>query len=136
MRVSRWVAGVAAVLVVSVTVLVSVAVAAEIDLFARLSGSSAYPRVTGHSEYERGNGREVEVTIGNAGRLAGKRLNVFVAGQKIGSMLVSSGGTAHIDRDTEHGQFVPVASAGDTVRVRRADGTLVAGGKYVRVAGD
>jgi hypothetical protein len=114
-----------------------VAYAAEVDLFARLGGSAAFPNATGHSEYERtAIAREVEVTVTHIAKLAGKRVTVFVNGKKVGTMLVSSTGRAHREWDTERGQFVPFASAGDPIKVRKADGTLVARGIYRRETDD
>ena len=77
--------------------------------------------------------REVTVTVTNITDLAGKRVVFFVAGKKIGSRLVSSAGTASIERQTIHGQFVPFASAGNYVRVRTLGGEQVALGKYHRI---
>jgi hypothetical protein len=37
---------------------------------------------------------------------------------------------------TEHGQFVPFASAGSPCRVRTASGTLIVSGTSVREPGD
>lgn len=114
-----------------------VAHAADVDLLARLAGSAAFPNATGHSEYERtATEREVEVTVTHIAKLAGKRVSVFVNGKKVGTMLVSSTGRAHREWDTEHGQFVPFASAGDPIKVRKADGTLVAKGTYRRDTDD
>jgi hypothetical protein len=105
--------------------------AAEVDLAARLDGSSSYSAATGRSEYESdSDGRDVEVTVAHISRLAGKRVTVVVGGHRVGTMLVSSTGRAHREWDTEHGQYVPVTSAGDTVKVRTSGGTLVASGRY------
>ena len=135
MRLHRWFVGIVAAAVLGLVVAVPAAQAVEVDLHAVLHGSAAFPNARGSSEYERGNGqRDVTVTVTGIRRLAGKQVTFFVAGTRIGTARVSSLGRVHIERDTEHGQYVPVASAGDTVRVRKADGTLVAGGKYVRVA--
>jgi hypothetical protein len=134
MRLSRWVVASIAAAVLGLAVMVPVALAAEVDLHAHLSGSTAFPRATGFSSYERGDGgREVEVTVRNVGRLTGTRVTFFVAGQRIGTVVVSSAGTAHINREAEHGQFVPFASAGDRVSVKRtSNGHLVARGTYFR----
>jgi hypothetical protein len=58
-------------------------------------------------------------------------VNFFVAGQKIGSAVVSSTGRVHIERETDHGQFVPIASAGSKVSVKH-DGKVIAVGTYFR----
>jgi hypothetical protein len=108
-----------------------VAQAAEVDLFTHMSGSTHFPNAHGFSEYDRSNsGREVEVRVTHLGKLAGKRVKVIVNGHKVGRILVSSVGVAHREWDTEHGQRVPFASAGDKVKVRTLSGTLVAKGTY------
>jgi hypothetical protein len=117
------------------TVVPLTAQAAEVDLRTTMQGSATYTRATGHSEYDRSReGRDVEVTVRNIGRLAGKNVTVYVSGTKVGSMLVGASGVAHREWDTERGQSVPVASVGDYIRVRTASGTLVAYGKYHRQA--
>jgi hypothetical protein len=137
MRILRSVVGVIAVSTALTCSFATAAQAAEVDLHARLSGSSAFSTATGSSDYERGSGgREVEVTVRNIAGLAGKRVGVFVAGAKVGTMRVRSTGVAHREWDTEHGDAVPFASAGDRVKVKTASGTLIASGTFARVAGD
>ena len=51
-------------------------------------------------------------------------------------MLVSSGGRAHRDWSTSHGQSVPSAHAGSRVLVRTAGGTLIASGTSRLDTGD
>jgi hypothetical protein len=111
--------------------------ATEIDLHSVLSHGKAFPNATGQSEYERGGGhREVEVTVRHIAKLAGKRVTVYVNYKKVGTMLVNQYGTAHREWDTNRGQYVPYASAGNPIRVRTATGTLVASGTYHREYGD
>jgi hypothetical protein len=137
MRFVRWVVGVAVVSTMVLSSLAPAAQAVEVGLHARLRGSSAFPKGSGFSEYERDSrGREVEVTVRNIRLLAGKRVTVYVAGRKVGTILVRSTGVAHREWDTEHGDRIPLASAGDRVKVRTAGGKLVASGKYVREAHD
>jgi hypothetical protein len=105
----------------------------HVELHASLSGSKAFPGAHGSSTFERkGDMRDVDVTVSGISRLAGHRVTVFVAGKKVGRMLVSAGGTAHRDFSTEDGQAVPLATAGSKIRVRTAKGTLVASGTYHR----
>ena len=133
MRLLRWYVGIIAAVVMALAVAVPAAQAVEIDLHARLAGTAAFPRALGSSEYERGGGgREVEITVNRIAKLAGKRVTFFVAGSKIGTALVSSTGRVHIERETAHGQFVPVASAGSGVSARTASGTIIAKGVYHR----
>lgn len=110
--------------------------ASEIDLYARLTHSRTSPNATGHSDYERGNGREVEVTVRHIPGQAGKRVTVYVNYKKVGTMYVNRYGVAHREWDTDRGQYVPWAAAGDPVRVRTANGTLVASGWYHRTYDD
>jgi hypothetical protein len=136
MRFVKGLVGVAVLATMSFTMLPQAA-AVGIDLHTRLQGSAAFPRATGHSEYDRSRTeREVEVIVQNIGRLAGHRVNVFVSGNKVGSMRVSIAGVAHREWDTERGDSVPFASAGDRVKVRTTGGKLVASGRYVREPDD
>ncbi|HZC52083.1 MAG TPA: hypothetical protein VE441_06260 [Mycobacterium sp.] len=73
-----------------------------------LNHSKAFTNATGHSDYERGNGREVEVTVRHIARLAGKRVTVYVNYKKVGTMPVNSSGVAHREWDTERGQIRPL----------------------------
>jgi hypothetical protein len=133
MRLLRWHVGIIAAVVMALAVAVPAAQAAELDLHALLHGTTAFPNARGHSEYERGNGgREVEINVSGIAKLAGKRVTFFVAGSRIGTALVSSAGRVRIERDTERGQFVPVASAGNGVSARTASGTVIAKGVYHR----
>lgn len=108
--------------------------ATEVDLHAVLSHGDAFPNATGHSEYDRSGtaNRDVEVTVRHIVRLAGTRLVVVVNNKRVGTMRVNSSGAAHREWDTERGQYVPYAAAGDPVRVRVLDGPLVATGRYHR----
>jgi len=137
MRTFRWIMGFVVASTMAFTAMAPAAQAVEVDLHARLNGSTAFTRATGFSEYGRSaEGREVEVTVRNIGGLAGQNVVVYVAGTKVGAIRVSSAGVAHREWDTERGQSVPFASAGDFIKVRTTGGTLVATGKYVREAGD
>ena len=105
----------------------------HVELHASLSGSKAFPHARGSSTFERkGGARDVDVTVSGIARLSGKRVTVFVAGKKVGRVLVSPGGTAHRDFSTADGEFVPFASAGSRVRVTTSRGKLVASGTYHR----
>jgi hypothetical protein len=136
MRLFRWLVGPVTALVLALAVMVPVALAVEVDLRAHLHGSTAFPNAVGSSEYDRGGGeRDVHVFVSRIGPLAGTRVTFFVAGQRIGTARVTSAGTARIERESDEGQFVPFASAGDRVSVKRtSNGVLVARGTYFRVA--
>ena len=110
-----------------------VAQAAEVDLFTHMAGSTHFPKAHGFSEYDRSNsGREVEVRVTHLKSVAGERVKVIINGHKVGRIVVSSVGVAHRGWDTEHGQKVPFALAGDKIKVRTLGGTLVAKGTYHR----
>jgi len=133
MRVTRWIVAVLTFSTMSFTAVAPTAQAAEVDLRARLDGSTAFLRASGFSEYDRNaTERDVEVTVRNIARLAGKRVTVYVSGSKVGTIRVRAAGVAHREWDTERGQFVPIASAGDFVKIRTTAGSLVASGKFVR----
>jgi predicted PilT family ATPase len=137
MRLHRRLVGIIATAAIALAVAVPAAQAVEVDLHALLHGTAAFPNARGSSEYERGNGqRDVEVTVTGIRTLAGRQVTFFVAGTKIGTARVSSLGRVHIERDTEHGQSVPKASAGNGVSARTAGGTVIARGIYHRDVDD
>ena len=133
MRPLRWFVGLVAIGVLALAVMVPASVAVtHVDLKATLHGGLAFPHATGISLYDRGGGvREVTVTVSNVPELNGKRVVFFVAGHKIGGRVVHQG-TATIEHQTIHGQYVPFASAGDSVRVKTRSGEQVVKGVYVR----
>ena len=100
-------------------------------LEAGLHGSSAYPRVRGHADYMSSWRRELDVSIWNARRLAGKTLVVYVHGTRAGTMHVWRGGSAHMNRH----RGVPRCSAGTVIRIRTQSGKLVASGTFHRQGG-
>jgi hypothetical protein len=134
MRVFRVLLPVAVSATMAVTGLAPAAQAStELDFHAGLNHSRAYPYAHGSSDYERhGTAREVEVTVHHLGRLAGKRVTVYVNYKRVGTMLVNRYGNAHREWKTAWGQYVPYATAGSPIRVRTASGTLVVSGWYHR----
>ena len=111
--------------------------AADTDLFTWLSGTRAFPRAAGNAEYERSaTDRELEVTVSNVKRLAGKRIVVYVSRVKVGTMVVSRAGRAHREWKSERGQHVPYASAGSLLRVRPPGGGLIVSGRFRIDVGD
>jgi hypothetical protein len=111
----------------------SAVASSHVELHASLSGAKSFPQAHGSSTFERrGSARDVDATVSGITRLQGKQVTVFVAGKKVGKMVVSTGGTAHRDFSTEDGQAVPLATAGSKVQVRTASGTLIASGTYHR----
>ena len=100
-------------------------------LTAKLTGTKAFPGVSGKATFKRESGqRELEVEIEHARSLHGKRLTVFVGGNKIGTMVVGQLGNARLDRSTQRGQAVPSIKAGTRLSVHTATGTAVAKGRF------
>jgi len=100
-------------------------------LTAKLTGTSAFPAVSGKATFSREAGkRELEVEIEHARALRGKRLTVFVAGKRIGTMVVGQLGNARLDRSTQRGQAVPSIAAGTRLSVHTAAGAAVAKGRF------
>ncbi len=98
---------------------------------ARLTGTSAFPAVSGKATFSRENGRrELEVEVEHARALKGTRLTLFVAGRRIGTMVVGRLGNARLDRSTQRGQAVPKITAGTRLSVHTAAGTTVAKGRF------
>lgn len=97
------------------------------ELQAGLHGSHAYPRVTGTAGYEPGDhGRELDVHLSRATRLAGSHLVIYLHGIRTGTMTVSRSGYAHMDRHAG----VPLCRAGQVIRIRTRSGALVASGTF------
>lgn len=96
-----------------------------------LRGSAQYPNAKGKAKYKvDGSEREFQVEVENVRALAGKTLNIFVNGNKIGTMRINNLGAGRINRNTEQGQNVPMISSGSTVQVKTAAGALVVSGKF------
>ena len=107
---------------------VAPAQAADIELGARMGPAAGYPHCRGGAEYEAEHGqRELDLHLRGLHALAGKRVAVFVHGDRVGRARVSERGRVHLDR---HG--VPRMRAGQVLRVRTASGTLVSKGTLHR----
>jgi hypothetical protein len=66
-----------------------------------LRGSNAYRAATGTAQYQSQPGqRELEIEVDHICSLAGKYVNVYVGGSKIGSARVSSRGVAELVRNS------------------------------------
>ncbi|MDX6534290.1 MAG: hypothetical protein QOF68_2034 [Gaiellales bacterium] len=124
-------------MIMLIAVIAAVAVAAPVAMakgtvtLIPLQAGDAYPSATGKAKYKKdGSNRELEVEVQHIRSLAGKRVNVFVNGNKIGSPLVNRFGNANLNRDTQLGQAVPNIVDGSTVRVKTLGGTLIASGTF------
>jgi len=95
---------------------------------ATLNGSSAFPAVHGSAKFGVDDGvRELEAEIQDAKRLAGKTLAIRVSGVLVGHMTVSSLGNASFHKRSNS---LPAVTSGTPIRIRKADGTLVASGRF------
>ena len=104
---------------------------------ASLNGRKRFPHAQGQSRFERQDGnRDLNVSVSGAMRLAGHRVVVHVAGNRIGTLLVSSDGMAQRDWDSADGHALPRVSAGNKIRITTLKGTLVASGSFHRDNGD
>ena len=126
--------GLAAAAVTAVTaVTAGPALASGTELGAKLAPGKAFPAAKGYADYQRGQYRELDVKVAHVAGLAGQRVGIFLNGNRIGSMVVRSSGSAEFDVSTEYGQTVPRVHLGDRVSVR-SHGTKVARGTFHRVA--
>jgi hypothetical protein len=100
------------------------------NLYTPLYGSTAYPTAAGYSYYSgmgMMGGRDVKVTVNHITRLAGQRVTVFLNGTRVGTMLVSSTGSAYHDWT---GSSAPSCMSGSRVAVRTSSGTTIDTGTY------
>ncbi|WP_374688455.1 hypothetical protein [Promineifilum sp.] len=96
-----------------------------------LKGSAPYATAKGTAKYKaEGGEREFQVELENARSLAGKTLNVFVNGAKVGSFRVSALGAGRLERNSDLGQAVPNISAGSRVQIKTTTGALVVSGSF------
>jgi len=96
-----------------------------------LTGSAPYANAKGTAKYKAAGGeREFQVELENARPLAGKTLNVFVNGTRVGSMRVSALGVGRFSRNTDLGQSVPLISAGSRVQIKTTAGVIVVSGSF------
>lgn len=130
MKLSSRMIGLIAVLA-AFAVAAPVAMAGGTETLISLKASNAYPNAKGKAKYKvDGSNRELEVEVEHIRSLAGKRVNVFVNGTKIGSPLVNRFGNANLNRDTQRGQSVPRIVRGSKVAVKTQGGTLIASGSF------
>jgi hypothetical protein len=85
----------------------------------------------GTSQYQAQPGqRELQVELQRLPSLRGLSLVVRVDGARVGSMHVSSNGTAQLTRNTELGQSVPLVGHGSTVTVTTTTGAAITSGRF------
>jgi len=135
---SRRIVGAAVGLLLIVMVLAALVVAQPVRAKstavikrAALSGSTAFPGVSGEAKWKSKEGeRELEVQIQDAKKLAGKQLAVWIGGKLVGHMKVNALGRARLVKSTQAGQSVPASVAGKAVKITTSAGTLVASGRF------
>lgn len=121
----------ALVVALSLLSMAPAAFAKGIETRITLSGSVAWPGAKGQAKYKvDGTQRELQVEVENVLRLAGTRLKVLVNGALVGTMPVSTLGTARLSRNTDLGQAVPQISSGSRVVVRTGADVVVASGRF------
>jgi len=95
---------------------------------ATLTGSPAFPAVTGSAKFSVDDGiRQLEAEVQHAKSIAGTKVRFRVNDTVVGSATVTAAGVARIDKS---GAGIPAVSKGSTIRVRRLNGVLVAFGRF------
>jgi predicted PilT family ATPase len=96
-----------------------------------LRSSNAYPAAHGTAQYQAQPGqREVQIEIDHIRSLAGRYVNVYIGGAKIGAARVNSRGVAELTRNSEIAQHVPQVRAGTTVTVQTSHAVTVVSGTF------
>jgi hypothetical protein len=127
-----WIAALVATMAIALTGTSASAKAGCPTKQTTLHGSAMFPAANGKAKFKRcsATNRELEVELQDAKPLAGRTLNVFVRGSKVGSMHVGALGRASLNLDTQRGDTVPMTVAGAAVRVRTLTGALVVAGSF------
>lgn len=101
------------------------------DIRIRLTGSAQYPNAKGTAKYkDRGGEREFQVELENARSLAGKTVDVYANGAKVGSFKVSALGAGRLNRNTDLGQSVPMIKGGSAIQIKTRAGALIVSGSF------
>jgi hypothetical protein len=96
-----------------------------------LRGSTQYPNAKGTAKYKaEGGEREFQVELENAKPLAGKTVDVYANGVKVGSFKVTALGTGRLNRNTDLGQSVPMIGAGSAIQIKTRAGVLIVSGSF------
>ncbi len=114
----------------ALTSLAPVAQAAN-DIRISLKGSAQFPNAKGTAKYkDRGGEQEFQVEVENVKKLAGKKLSVFVDGNKVGTMRINQFGAGRLELNSDRGDNVPAISGGSKVQVKTGAGVLVVSGSF------
>lgn len=96
-----------------------------------LNGSAQYANAKGTAKYkDRGGEREFQVELENVKSLAGKTVDVYANGAKVGSFKVTALGTGRFSRNSDLGQTVPAIRAGSSVQIKTRAGALIVSGSF------
>ncbi len=96
-----------------------------------LTGSAQYPNAKGTAKYKNEGGeREFQVELENAKALAGKMVDVYANGAKVGSFKVNRLGRGSMNRNSDQGQSVPNISAGSAIQIKTKAGALIVSGNF------
>jgi hypothetical protein len=94
----------------------------------RLIGGAQYQNAKGTAKYKVDAAeREFQVEVENVKALAGKTLNIFVDGKKVGSFVVNGLGIGRLNLNTVRGDNVPMIQPGAKVRVKFGTKLVVSG---------
>ncbi len=97
-------------------------------LEAALHGTAGYRSARGHADYRSYGHRQMDLSLWNARRLAGRTVVVYVHGTRVGTMRIWRGGSGHFWR----GRGIPRCGPGTVITIRTRSGALVATGSFHR----
>lgn len=96
-----------------------------------LTGSAQYANAKGTAKYKNSGGeREFQVELENAKSLAGKTVDVYANGAKVGSFRVSNLGRGSLNRNTDRGQNVPNITNGSLIQIKTKAGAVIVSGSF------
>jgi hypothetical protein len=108
-----------------------IALAANNDVKITLKAGPKFPKAKGTAKYRnRGGERELQVEVENVKNLAGKTLNVFAKGNKVGTMKINQLGAGRLELNSTLGHTVPNMGPGSKVQVKTAQGVIVVAGTF------
>lgn len=96
----------------------------------RLAGSAAFPNASGKARFEVKSADESQLGIELEDGPAGTPVRFVLGGDAIGSGTTDAFGGARLRLNSREGDVVPAASAGESVAVTTADGTVIASGSF------
>jgi hypothetical protein len=101
------------------------------DIRVTLRGSAPYANAKGTAKYKNEGGeREFQAELENAKALAGKTVDVYANGAKVGSFRVNNLGRGEMNRNSDRGQSVPNIHAGSAVQIKTKAGVVIVSGSF------